>query len=459
MLNRIEDVIKQYADRCDYLEVRIEEKESTNIVLRGREIDVLQESLSLGGCVRAYAKGGIGFASFNNLDRMAEFAEKAVSQAKTVGTGKTELATTPVLQAEARASVKNDPREVPVQRKLEILKGYNDLILSFDSRIPTSSVRYGDAFRRVTFGNGEGTRLLYEKLDIGGGFTAMAIGEGQTQFGSVGCGSSDDFHCLLGHEEKLKRECRAAVDMLDAPPVKGGTYTVVLDPHLAGVFVHEAFGHMSEGEKVADNPRFADVMKIGRTFGSPILNIYDTGLTEGTRGAIPYDEEGVPAQRTDLIREGVLVGRLHSRETAGKTGETVTGSARALDHTFPPIPRMRNTCIAPGEATFEEMIADIETGVYAIRAIGGQAGEMFTFTPARCFMIRKGRVEEMVKNAILSGNLFTTLKNIDRIGRDFHQHDSGGGCGKGTPDGFQFPLPVSDGAPHVRIKEIVIGGT
>jgi TldD protein len=74
-------------------------------------------------------------------------------------------------------------------------------------------------------------------------------------------------------------------------------------------------------------------------------------------------------------------------------------------------------------------------------------------------MIRNGKVEEPVKNAILSGNLFTTMKNIDLVGKDFLQHNSGGGCGKGTAEGFQFPLPVSDGAPHVRIRNVVIGGT
>ncbi len=459
MLNRIEDVLNKFQGRCDYLEARIEEMESTTIALRGRGVDALKEAVSLGGCVRAYRRGGVGFTTFNSLDSMEALAEKAVAMAEMVGASETRLAGAPVVRDEARARIKKDPREVPIREKLEILSGYNDLILSFDKRIPTSSVSYHDSFRRIWFGNNEGTRLTYEKMDLGCNLAAVAVAEGQTQMGSTGFGSSDDFGVVFGHEKTLRKECRAAVDMLDAPSVKGGAYTVILDPHLGGVFVHEAFGHMSEGEKVSENPRLAEVMKLGRAFGPPALNIYDTGLSEGTRGAIAYDEEGVAARRTDLIRDGILVGRLHTRETAGRMGEEVTGSARALNHAFPPVPRMRNTCIAPGEADFEEMIADVKEGVYAVKALGGQAGEMFTFTPARCFMIRNGRVEEMVKNAVLSGNLFTTLKNIDRIGKDFEQKDAGGGCGKGTPEGFQFPLPVSDGSPHVRIRDVVIGGT
>ncbi|MHC4780477.1 MAG: PmbA/TldA family metallopeptidase, partial [Planctomycetota bacterium] len=113
MLDRIDTVLKKFSDQCDYLEARIEERESTGIVLRGKEVDTIQEAMGLGGCVRAYVKGGVGFTSFNNVDRMAEFAEKAVAQAKMVGSGKTVLADAPVLTAERPAEILNDPRKVP----------------------------------------------------------------------------------------------------------------------------------------------------------------------------------------------------------------------------------------------------------------------------------------------------------------------------------------------------------
>ena len=116
---------------------------------------------------------------------------------------------------------------------------------------------------------------------------------------------------------------------------------------------------------------------------------------------------------------------------------------------------MRNTCIEAGESSFEDMIKDIKLGVYAKKSYGGQtSGEMFTFSAGEAYMIRDGKVAELVKNCSLSGNVFHTLKNIDALGNDFKIHDSGGGCGK---DG-QMPLPVSHGSPHVRIKNVVIGG-
>jgi len=139
---------------------------------------------------------------------------------------------------------------------------------------------------------------------------------------------------------------------------------VVLDPVIAGVFVHEAFGHLSESDFVYENDRLKDVMVLGRRFGGEHLNIVDGAAVPGLRGSYKYDDEGVPATRSYLIKEGVLVGRLHSRETAAKMGEKPTGNARALDYRHPPIVRMTNTFIEPQGVSIEDMIADIKEGVY-----------------------------------------------------------------------------------------------
>jgi TldD protein len=116
---------------------------------------------------------------------------------------------------------------------------------------------------------------------------------------------------------------------------------------------------------------------------------------------------------------------------------------------------MTNTAIAPGSITFEEMIGDIELGVYACDAYGGQTElENFSFSSGYAYMIRDGEIAEMVKDVILAGNLFDTLMNIDAIGSDFEWMKNAGGCGKGGQGG----LPVSMGAPHIRIQNVVIGG-
>jgi TldD protein len=196
-------------------------------------------------------------------------------------------------------------------------------------------------------------------------------------------------------------------------------------------------------------------MQLGAKFGEKFLNIYDSGLDVGARGYLKYDDEGVATEKTDLIKEGILVGRLHTRETAAKLKERPTGNARAIDYTFAPICRMRNTCIAPGEASFEDMLRGVKLGVYAKGSFGGETnGEMFTFSAGEAYMIRDGKVEELVRDVNLTGNVFTTLANIDMVGKDFTPHESAGGCGKGG----QVPLPTSEWAPHVRIQNVVIGG-
>jgi TldD protein len=173
----------------------------------------------------------------------------------------------------------------------------------------------------------------------------------------------------------------------------------------------------------------------------------------GLPGSLKYDDEGVPAQRKYLIKDGILTQRLHNRETAGKMHEAPTGNARALNATYPPIVRMTNTGIETGEHSFQDMIKDIEEGVYAVRMLGGQTnGEMFTFAAAEGYMIRNGKLAEKVNDVTLTGNVFQTLKDIEAIGNDSIYVS--GGCGKGG----QMPLPVSVGGPHLRIKNVVVGG-
>jgi len=245
-----------------------------------------------------------------------------------------------------------------------------------------------------------------------------------------------------------------AVDILSAPVIKGGQYTVVLDPILAGVFVHEAFGHLSESDFVYENDQLRELMTLGKTFGAPILNIIDGAAVPALRGSYEYDDEGVPASRTYLIKEGKLVGRLHSRETAAKMGEQPTGNARAINYRHPPIVRMTNTFIEPGKTTFDEMISGIKEGVYAKNWYGGTTSmEMFTFSSGETYMIRNGKVAEIVRPVVLTGNVFNTLMNIDAIGDDLEMNQ-GGGCGKGG----QSPLPVSNGSPHIRIQNCLVGG-
>ena len=219
------------------------------------------------------------------------------------------------------------------------------------------------------------------------------------------------------------------------------------------MFIHEAFGHLSEADFVYENPKMQELLTLGKPMGIEQLNVVDDATMENLPGSMKYDDEGVPGQRKYLIKNGVLTERLHSRETAGKMQEAPTGNARAIRANYPPIVRMTNTAIEPGDTPLEEMFEDVKEGVYAVRMLGGQTnGEMFTFAAAEGYMIRDGKVAEPVSDITLSGNVFQTLQDIDAISSDTLY--TNGGCGKGG----QMPLPVSVGGPHIRIKNVVVGG-
>ncbi len=437
---------------ADYIEVRVDETTATRIVYRGRELEEIGRSRSFGGNVRALYRGGWGFVSFNDPRDLRGRVEQAVSQARFVGRERSHLAEVEPVVAIVPLEVGRDPRQVPLSRKKELLDGYNELIWSTPG-VSSSNIFYSDAHKRVVFASSEGSYVQQERIDVSLRIGATARRDGDVQQASVSLGALNDYSFVETLADEVRRVARRAVELLDAPYVKPGIYPVVLDPILAGVFCHEAFGHLSEADHIYENERLRELMVLGRRFGQPILNIVDGAAVPGLRGSYRYDDEGVPAQKTYLIREGVLVGRLHSRETAAKMGERPTGNARALDYRFPPIVRMTNTYIEPGEASFEDLIADIEEGVYACNWYGGTTSmEMFTFSAGEAYMIRKGQVAELLRPVKLTGNVFETLLNIDGIGRDL-AFNQGGGCGKAG----QMPLPVSNGSPHIRIRQCVVG--
>lgn len=437
---------------ADYVEVRFDDTATNRIVYRGRELEEIGRAHSFGGNARALVNGGWGFVSFNEPSGLRRHIEEAVEAARHVGREASALAKAQPVVDSVPLEVKKDPREVPLSAKKEILDRYNETMLSVDG-VTSTNINYSDGHKRVVFASSEGSYIEQERIDVVSRLAATARKNGDMQQSSMSLGALNDFSYIETLEETARTLGERAVELLSAPYVKAGTYTIVLDPILAGVFCHEAFGHLSESDFVYENDRMKEIMVLGRQFGQTHLNIVDGAAVPNLRGSFKYDDEGVAAQKTDLIRDGILVGRLHSRETAGKMGEKLSGNARALDYRFPPIVRMTNTYIEPGEMSFEELIADIGEGVYARNWFGGTTSmEMFTFSAGEAYMIRDGKVAELVRPVKLTGNLFTTLMNIDALGTDM-DFNQGGGCGKGG----QMPLPVSNGSPHIRIRECVVG--
>jgi len=443
--------------RADYTEIRVERTWSTAVTFRGRRLESATASEDQGGFVRAlHAGGGWGVASFTSLDRLETMVARAgeLSRAVTVDPP-IRLADIPPRRADAELDLDGDVRGVALADKKRLIEAYNGVMLAVSDRIVDTLASYRDEVSEYWYVNSQGTALHELRPEVTLSGTAVARRDGTIEKGVESIGLRRGWRSMQNREPGFRAVAERAVALLDAPMVHGGTYPVILDPELAGVFIHEAFGHLSEADFVYENPQAREMMTLGRRFGKPVLNVGDNGAAPGLRGTLPFDDEGTPTQDTALIREGILVGRLHSRETAAAMGERPTGNARALSFRHPPIVRMTNTYIANGTGTFDDLIRDIQLGVYACGAFGGQTMlENFSFTAAYGRMIRDGRVAELVKDVVLAGNLFRTLDRIDHIAGDFRWNQMGGGCGKAG----QVPLPVTEGAPHVRIEEALIGG-
>ena len=445
------------ACRAGYAEARVQRTRATRVSFRGRRLEGANESVDAGGCVRVLADGGgWGVASFTSLDDLPAMLETATQMSRAIRLDQPiRLAPVPPREDVVIPQVDGDPREVPLAEKRRLLEHLNGLMLAASDRIADTAASYYDHWSEWAFANSDGTWLFEVRPEIGISAQATARAGATIERALESVGLRRGWRSVQDRDGMFRTVAQRALALLDAPPVQGGTYPVVLDPRLAGVFVHEAFGHLSEADFVYENPQAREMMTLGRRFGSRLVNIGDDGSAAGLRGTLPYDDEGTPTQRTELIREGVLVGRLHSRETAAAMGERPTGNARAIDFRHPPIVRMTNTYIAGGSGTFDDLIRDIPLGVYAVDAVGGQTYlENFSFTAAHGQVIRNGKLAELVKDVTLAGNLFQSLQAIDGLAGDFQWNQTGGGCGKGG----QFPLPVTEGAPHVRFGELLVGG-
>lgn len=453
--NLLSDLIRRYGKQVDYLAIRLEEAEATDILLRADQIETLSQGILIGGQVRACYKGGWGFASFNQLSTLAERVEEAIAAARIVGEEETILAPIDAVQDICILTLTgSDPRQIPLAEKKALCDRYTEILRSVDPRIATTSVRYGDSAQRIILATSEGTMLEQSWVDMEMRFAATARDGETVQTGRETTGSRKAYEDLTNLDDQVRGAAIRAVDALSLPPVRGNTYTVVIDPILSGLFVHEAFGHLSEADMAYENPDLLEVMTIGRRFGPKDLQIWDGAAPEGHRGSYFYDDEGTPATTTQLIKDGVLVGRLHSRETAGKLNEPPTGNARCLNYHYPPIVRMTNTWIERGNTPVKDLFTGIKEGVFARNWLGGMTnGEMFTFSAGEAWMIRNGKIAEPVRDVTLSGNVFSTLADIEAIGDDFYWDESGG-CGKGGQSG----LPVGCGGPSLRIRNVIVGG-
>lgn len=439
----------------EYCEVRWEETSYTRFIIRDGDVEQVEENELGGGCVRALVQGAWGVATFTNpahFETSINLAIKLAQLSAQHSNRVIRLAETIPQQARVTFPIQEDPCSLLLASKLALFTEYDRYARTLPN-IEHCVCRYFDEAKRTVLVTSNGTHLIQNQTDLYGSLTLSAFSQGKNLSVPVYGGSSNDFGALRNLQAGIKLAGEHLTQLQKVPSVQTNTYPVVIGPELASLLVHEAFGHFSEADNQINNPQLLQLMQKGRSLANRCLNIFDSGLEVGTRGFVPFDDEGVPGQRTDLIREGKLVGRLHSRETAAWFGEQPTGNARAVSFRFPPICRMRTINIGPGDTPYEDMIRRISLGVYADGPYGGKVdGENFSFVALKARMIRHGQLAEHVGPVNLTGSIFRTWANIEAVGTDYLCKDTAGGCGKGG----QGPLRVSAGAPHLLVKELLV---
>ncbi len=440
----------------EFADLRYEIIRSTQIVFRGKDLETATRTVEQGGGVRVFNAGSEGFATFSRPEDIKNALAEAERLAR-ISKPKEEvhLARVEPVVKDFLPDIVKDPRKISLEEKVELIRRYNEIALQGGDKITSTTAVYKDDEVERYYISTDGTLVREVRVYAGIAISVIAADGSNVQSAHISFGDQRGYDTVLNRESDVEEAIKDALDLLNAEKVDKGTYTVILDPEIAGVFIHEAFGHLSEADHVYRNEKLKEIMVLGKRFGPDFLNVVDDGSLRGERGYISIDDDGVLPERTYLIKNGKLNARLHSRLTASLMNEKPTGNSRALNFQYPAIVRMTNTFIEPQDATFEELLDGVEHGLYVVGALGGQTElEMFTFSSKKAYVIENGKIGKMVRDVVLSGNVFETLMNIDKIGNDLKLHGGLGGCGKGG----QYPLPVSHGAPHVRIKNVVIGG-
>jgi len=241
-----------------------------------------------------------------------------------------------------------------------------------------------------------------------------------------------------------------ALRLLDADPPPKGRFNVVLDPEVTGVFSHEALGHACEADSVIDRESILSD-KMGKRIGNPLVTIADDPTAENF-GHYAYDDEGVKAKRTVLVEKGVLKGYINSMETAHALRMTPNGHARAQNYSAVPVVRMSNTYFQSGDASLEDVF-DVRSGVY-VKGVRGGSVDIFSggfmFKAEEAYGIKNGEKGKIMRDVTISGSILHTLLDVECVGKDFGT--SPGMCGK-----FGQDAPVSDGGPHIRVRNVAIG--
>ena len=462
----MKDLLRSICDKAKtrgatFADARVFESENTGITRQDGRADKLNSGSSSGLGIRALKDNAWGFASVSDFDRDSALAalDSAISMAEASSARAEEgiVAEIEPIERDIRVEVKIDPRTVSVERKMAAIEGYEQAAIKIvGDKLANSIVSYVDRADVETVCNTQGTFVRRESIRTIMYSMIVAKDGSILQKASGRVGEPVGFELIerTSAEDFTLKAARLVLSLLTASPPPAGKFPVIFHPSVTGLLTHEAIGHNAEADHILNGGSII-AGKVGEKIASELITIIDDSTIPGKWGSFECDSEGTPGARRVIVEKGVLKGYMHSLETAAKMGVAPNGSARAQDYAKRPIIRMSNTYIEPGQSTFEELVKGIDLGVYLK---GGEYGYVFcergqyTCHAGEAVMIRNGQLAEQLRDVSVAGMTLETLANIDAISNDFEMNMPGM-CGK---DGQG--MYVDNGGPHIRVKELVVGG-
>ncbi len=472
MFDKLQTAIKTAESKgANFVDARYDELLVRTVIKDNGRISNLKTMKRAGVGFNVFYQGASGYAFTADLSQsaMTDAAIKALGIAKASAPMvliKSEYeSATPTKNLDIAMNIKKKPWELDTSERIELLNRMEVTAKEYAKKISSLTLRYGEVSGKKIFTNSEGTEISWypnvvdlratvaEKTESGD-LVRASDGNG----GSVGLELYDSKNNTP--EDFAKNAAEWANELMTAKSAPAGEYAALTENNLSGVLAHESFGHLTEADFiVTKGSPLHD--KVGEQLGSEHVTMIDEGIMETSDTVTPYflpfDDEGSPTKKVTLLDKGVLKGFLNSRATAPLADGVVTGNARAINYTFNPIPRMRNTYIAPGDLTEEEALEQMGTGIYALGTSGGQVtGDgTFLFKAVRGYWIENGEKKYAIRDVTLTGNILHLLKEISGTTKDFSLKSGYfGGCGKGG----QYPLPVGYGGPKVLFNKIRFGG-
>jgi TldD protein len=443
---------------ASFAEVRLEDTVRELITYVNGRVVALGFQRSRGAGVRVLYGGSVGFASTCDLTRegLRAAAREAVKAARALAPGDRGLAPHPLRSRVFRLEgVKLHPSQVPLEEKLELVKrAYK---VAKEGGAASATARYGAHYGSVWVYTSEGVEVEVERLVVGVSASVVLREADRVGDGFETHGASRGFEAFEGEgspEAVAERALSHARDALKASRPPAGYLTVITRPELTGVFAHESFGHLTEGDFVAagTSPLTG---RLGEAIASEEVTIVDAGFDERGGYVLLADDEGVPARKVVLVERGVLKGYLHSRESAALLGMEPTGNGRAQSFAHEVIVRMRNTFFEAGSWGEEEIVEETKHGLLLDKPAGGQVEEdgTFTFNARIGYLVENGEIKEPVRDVVLAGNILEMLKHVDAASKKVVITTSPfGGCGK-----MGQMVHVGDGGPTLRTK-LLVGG-